>query len=281
MSPGDINPEIRERIIRYCDYYDVPLNNLPEILEDLKVIPMIRGKGFEFFVSNTLQSLVDTGIWSIDNPNINAQSEVHDVDVVVTSEELDKTINIECKLAGKDTFRIERGIARFKVKCMRSRTISDNDTATRMARRYGIGRDILLNHRDNYREDDFDFVITSMGNSLWTTIDKRYTFRPRMEYLSKLKRLFPDHFNHVKNMHDFQKQAFSFLLIAESSDITVTEKNNITCSRRGCIRDGTHYRCGFIPNYPIINLDEVSRNDSPWKIVQDTDLNELFRDYQA
>ena len=148
---------IFQKIKKYCEYYDIPIYNLVEIISDLKVIPMIRGKGFEFTVSNILSDILPKDKWSISNPNINAQSEIHDVDVIVMRNIDEKKIRIECKLSGKDSFRIQEGLPKFKVKCMRSRTISDNEMATRMAQKYGVDRELVINHPDQYREGDFDF----------------------------------------------------------------------------------------------------------------------------
>ena len=41
MNDKKIIDEVRE----YCQYYDLPLSHIVEIISDLKVIPMLRGKG--------------------------------------------------------------------------------------------------------------------------------------------------------------------------------------------------------------------------------------------
>ncbi len=48
----------------YCKKYDIPLGNIIEVISDLKVIPMIRGKAFEFTAANKLKALLSA---SIDN----------------------------------------------------------------------------------------------------------------------------------------------------------------------------------------------------------------------
>lgn len=177
---------ILQQLKDYCNYYNLPILHIHEIISDLKVIPMLRGKGFEYFVSDKLADMLSSGDWQVSNPNINAQSEVHDVDVVILRKTDNKQIKIECKLAKKESFGMNNGNPEFSVKCMRSRTISDNEMATRMAERYGVLRQQILFHADNYRQDDFDFVITSMGNAFWVTQNKRYIFDGKDEDLTPI-----------------------------------------------------------------------------------------------
>lgn len=39
---------------RYCDDFDIPINHIVEVISDRKVIPMLRGKAFEFSVTDFL-----------------------------------------------------------------------------------------------------------------------------------------------------------------------------------------------------------------------------------
>ncbi|MBI2129286.1 hypothetical protein HYU07_03530 [Candidatus Woesearchaeota archaeon] len=261
---------------KYCEYFDLPLSHLVEIMSDLKVIPMLRGKGFEFTVSDFLKENLSSEKWIISNPNINAQSEVHDVDVYVIRKKDNKQIRIECKLAGKDSFDRDIDNLTFKVKCMRSRTISDNEVATRMSKKYGVERKLVLFHADNYREDDFDYVIASMGNSFWTTKNQKYVFECTDDDKNILSKLFPKYFKGVKSINEFKKKVFNFLLIARSKDIKVSKTNNILCTRRKCINNGTSTNCGFIPNYPLVNLKDVAEGNGSWKILSDLNLGDFF-----
>jgi hypothetical protein len=47
-----MNPEekiqLADNLLKYCSKYNIPLEYLFEILEDQKVIPMIRGKSTEY-----------------------------------------------------------------------------------------------------------------------------------------------------------------------------------------------------------------------------------------
>lgn len=267
--------KIFEKVDEYCNYYNLPIQHIDKIISGLKVIPMIRGIGFEYTVSDALRDKLSDA-WEISNPNINAQSEIHDVDVCVMRKEDHKKIRIECKLAGKDSFKYNRGSPKFKVKCMRSRTVSDNEAATKMAEKYKVSRDSILSHADNYRADDFDYVITSMGNALWITDNGEYTFKDNTANLNILSNLFPNYFSNTNNSSEFKERAYNFILIARSDKINVSPINNITCSRRKCNNNGTKTNCGFIPNYPIVFLKDVASNKSPWKILADLDLDTYF-----
>lgn len=274
-----ISNSFTKEIEDYCAYYNLPIKHLASILSDLKVIPMIRGKGFEFTVSDFLRVNLDKKKWIVSNPNLNAQSEIHDVDVYVTRKKDNKQIRIECKLSGKDSFRVAEGHPQFKVKCMRSRTVSDNEMATRMAKRYDIPRAKVVKHPDQYRHQDFDFVITSMGNAFWTTEDRKYIFSGSEKELKILSQLFPKHFKVDMNKEQFRDATFNFLLIANSKKMTVKKANEVVCTRKKCIQSGNAVDCGFIPNYPVVNLTEVSTGSSPWKINSETNLDKLFSSF--
>lgn len=269
------NEKILHQIIEYCDYYNLPIHHIDKIISGLKVIPMIRGIGFEYTVSDILKRILSDN-WIVSNPNINAQSEIHDVDVNITRKKDNKKITIECKLAKKDSFKLNGGVPIFNVKCMRSRTVSDNEVATKMARKYGILRDLVLFHADNYRDNDFEYVITSMGNVFWITKDTKYIFKYKDTYSKALSNLFPSHFSNITTEKEFKDRTYNFLLIAKSSDIKVSLLNNVTCNRRRCINNGTDKDCGFIPNYPQVNLADVAQNKSPWKILEDINLDDYF-----
>ena len=255
--------EILRRIKEYCKKYDVALKYLVDVISDLKVIPMIRGKSFEYSVSDRLRAILSNS-WEVKNLNINAQPGNHDIDVSVIRKTDKKEIRIECKLTKNNSFRLKKDHAELRVKCMRSRTFSDNAAAARMARHYGVSKEFLLVHADSYREGDFDYVITSLGNSMWTTIEDKYTFNGNREQFNYLNKLFPDHFT---DFDKFQEQAFNFLLFAKSSDLIVSPKNKLVCTRRKCILVNSQNDCGFIPNYPIVNLTEVAKGTSSWKRI--------------
>jgi hypothetical protein len=44
------------QVKQYCKKYDVPIESIVDVISDLKVIPMIRGKAFEFAASVLLKT---------------------------------------------------------------------------------------------------------------------------------------------------------------------------------------------------------------------------------
>ena len=273
------NNKIFKNVKYYCDYYNIPFEHIVDVISDLKVIPMLRGKGFEYTISDILKKILPRDKWEIKNPNINAQSEVHDVDVYIKRKSDEKKIRIECKLAKKDSISFNK-CYQFQVKCMRSRTISDNEMATRMANKYGVTRESILAHADNYREDDFDFVITSMGNAFWTTGDNgSYIFKADKEQTQELSKLFPKIFSNKDSLEKFRKKVSNFIIFTKSSNITVCQENKIVCTRKRCIKKGTSKYCKFIPNYPIINLKELSSGQGAWKLLIEieSEINKMLK----
>jgi hypothetical protein len=85
--------------------------------------------------------------------------------------------------------------------------------------------------------------------------------------------LFPDKFTDFAN---FQKEAYSFLLYAKSKDLIISERNGVSCTRKKCIRNGNHHNCGFITNYPSVNINEIAMGTSVWKV-----LNNLEEDFNT
>lgn len=264
MKKNEILKELKE----YCTYYHLPLKHIVKVMNDLKVVPMLRGKSFEFTIFEILTFILPKDNWQVSVPNINAQSEIHDVDVYIVRKKDSKQIRVECKLSGKGSFRENKANPLFKVKCMRSRTLSDNLMATRMAKRYKVSREQILAHADNYRDGDFDFVITSMGNAFWDTENEMYLFKGTKNQLKILSELFPKKFSQRDSQKEFNKKTFNFMLFANSKDLVVKSKNKIVCTRRKCIKKGTNKKCGFIPNYPIVYLKELSKGKGAWKPLE-------------
>lgn len=274
-SNSNANQQLHERILRelidYCEYYHVPFEHVVDTMHALKVVPMIRGIGFEYVAFERLKGLLSQEVWKVEKPLINAQSEIQDIDVLITNIATDRKITIECKLAGKNSFKMPRlGQGIVKIKCMRSRTVGE-EAARTLSRRYGVSVDNVLNHADNYRPVDFDFVITSIGNAFWrTTSDGQYVFRLKPEELEFLRILFRDY---TLTVDQLRRKTFDYLLIARSSRLAVLPENHVRCVRRRCIRAGTSENCGFIPNYPIVNLNDTE----VWRPIERAE--EVFQNF--
>ena len=73
-------------IMRFCVEYSINPEFLVEILRDPKVIPMIRGKAFEFLVKDKLEQILQKSLYSISNPFLNPQSGTDKADVKIQRE---------------------------------------------------------------------------------------------------------------------------------------------------------------------------------------------------
>ena len=158
-----------ENTKNFCDKYNIPLEYLADTLNEPKVIPMIRGKAFEFSVFEKLKEILDNNIWEAQKNVMNAQLGSHDEDVTVLHKATNKTFGGECKLAGKGRFKLDNEEnAIINIKCMRSRTLGQ-EMVNKLAPKYGLDPTVLGIHNDQYLPNDFDFVITSIGNAFYQT----------------------------------------------------------------------------------------------------------------
>ena len=53
---------MNQELIDFCELYNLPLEHLGATLKDPKVIPMIRGKAFEFSVKDRLSQVLNQNI---------------------------------------------------------------------------------------------------------------------------------------------------------------------------------------------------------------------------
>lgn len=135
------------KIEQYCHAYNIPVEYLADTLNDPKVIPMIRGKAFEFSVMIMLNSILPQNIWRAEKPVLNPQLGSHDKDVILKHLPSGKSINIECKLAGKGRFtQTSNGTTKIAVKCMRSRTLGVEMVAD-LAPNRGVKPEVLSIHK--------------------------------------------------------------------------------------------------------------------------------------
>jgi hypothetical protein len=207
---------------------------------------MIRGKAFEFSVMLMLNSVLPNEIWQAEKPVLNPQLGSHDKDVVLRHLPTGKSLSIECKLAGKETFRVKAsGICEIRVKCMRSRTLGA-EMVRELAPKKGVSETDLSVHNDQYLADDFDVVITSLANAFYRTNEEgAFIWQPSNREEAFLTSILTDTKQPLK---DF---AFFRMYVAESSSLVVSRANGVQCSRRKCANPKN---CGFIPNYPTIKF---------------------------
>ncbi len=234
-------------IEKFCEHYNIPVEYLADTLNEPKVVPMIRGKAFEFSVLRKLKELLPISKWNVQKSLVNAQLGSHDEDVAIIHKERETRLSVECKLAGKGRFKkLRNGDFVINVKCMRSRTLGQN-IVNRIAPQLGISAKLLNIHNDQYRFNDFDFVVTSIGNAFYETDeDGLFYWSPNEDGTYFLTRLF-----NTKDQDTLQKLAFEKMYITSSKNLSVGSGFH-TCVRRTCPKPK---KCGFIPNYPPISFN--------------------------
>lgn len=258
-----------EKVKEYCEKYNIPLLYLAETLYEPKVVPMIRGKAFEFSVMMALQNILPKDEWQVDKQMMNAQIGFHDVDVRVIHKPSKKVISIECKLAKKGGYRLfTDGHSEIRVKCMRSRTLGPSKVKE-LSPKLGVSEKVLAVHNDQYLPADFDIVISSIGNAFYTTDKKTALFewgptKAGADFLQKLG------FNNGGSLQNF---AFQKMYAAKTSDLTIGH-NGIVCTRAKC---KNKKNCGFIPNYPIITFaKKTNQPTNRWVSIEQ--ISSLLKD---
>ena len=265
-----MNKSWQTKISEYCKKYNIPIFYLAETMYEPKVIPMIRGKAFEFSVMMVLQKTLPKKEWEVKKEIMNAQLGFHDVDVMVIHKPTKRIIRVECKLAKKGSYRsFSDGHSEIRVKCMRSRTLGSSKVKE-LAPKLGVSEKSLAVHNDQYLPADFDVVISSIGNAFYTT-DKEtglFEWRPTKKEEKFLQKIGAPK---EENLKDF---AFRTLYAAKSSDLQIGN-NGITCTRAKCKNKKA---CGFIPNYPVIIFNKNTNQPKAGWVPIDKSLT-LFDDF--
>jgi len=259
-----------EKVKDYCEKYNIPVLYLAETLYEPKVVPMIRGKAFEFSVMMALQEILPRDKWQVDKPMMNAQIGLHDIDVRVLHKPTGKVISVECKLAKKGGYRLfNDGHSEIRVKCMRSRTLGPAKVKE-LAPKFGISEKVLAIHNDQYLSADFDIVISSIGNAFYTTDKKTgyFEWNPPREGEDFLRKI------GASGKNSFQNFAFKTLYVAKTSDLKIGN-NGVICTRAKCKNKKA---CGFIPNYPVINFKKKTNKPTNGWVSIEKSLG-LFEDF--
>jgi len=255
--------EWRQKIREYCDKYNIPLIYLAETMYEPKVIPMIRGKAFEFSAMMALQEKLPADAWTIDKPFMNAQAGFHDVDIKVLHKDTNTVVRVECKLAGKGSYKLfPDGHSEIKVKCMRSRTLGTARVAE-WAPRLGVSREVLTVHNDQYVRSDFDVVLSSIGNAFYETDSESglFEFKPTEEGRAFLEGLGASNSENLRNF------AFNKIYVAKTENIAITSTSGVVCTRKKCQNPNN---CGFVPNYPIIRFNPgTNRPNNGWVPIEE------------
>lgn len=152
MSDQEEALKIYKSIKEYCDVYNIPRGDLLDILEDQKVLPMIRGKATEYIGAAVLRQALDSRDWSVDKLNLNPQPGAYDEDVSITYRRTGKRLKAETKNAVRGSFKLETRMNKtqhFKVKCHKSRSHLTKIT------------------NDRYLVGEFDVLLCNVSNSIF------------------------------------------------------------------------------------------------------------------
>ena len=253
----------QDKIKEYSNRYNIPVLYLAETLYEPKVIPMIRGKSFEFSVIMTLQGILPKNEWKIYKVTTGEELSFHDTDVKALHKRTGKVVRVECKLAKKGGYKLRAyGHSEISVKCMRSRTLG-SVKVKELAPKLDVTEASLAIHNDQYLPVDFDLVVTSIGNAFYKTdkITGLTEFNPTDSETEFLKLLMP---SLGESLKDF---AFRRMYIARSIDLAIRPETKVTCSRKKC---DSKTDCGFIPNYPIIHFDASGKSATPWIPIEES-----------
>ncbi|MEA5467444.1 hypothetical protein [Spirulina sp. 06S082] len=254
----------QEKLQKLCKKYNLNIKYLADIINDPKVIPMIRGKSFEMTARDVIQEILSSK-YEVKNPRINAQAGLHDMDISIVNKSNQKQYSVECKLAAKGSFRLEKGEPKLRVKCMRSRTLGQK-AAQQRAKILNVPETLLQIHNDQYVDSDFDIVVTSIANAFYETdTEKLFYWSPSEEALPLLEKM------GIQN----QENAFYKMYAAKSKDLIANaenRENRIICTRKTCsdeLKKLNREYCNFIPNYPCIYLDKKTGLPfQPWVSIE-------------
>jgi hypothetical protein len=259
----------QQKVKEYCDRYNIPISYIAETLYEPKVVPMIRGKAFEFSAMIALQEILPENEWKVSKATMGEEISFHDTDIRVFHKRTGKVIRVECKLAKKEGYRLfNDGHSEIRVKCMRSRTLGAAKVKE-LAPKLGVDEQVLAIHNDQYLSADFDVVVTSIGNAFYRTDRKTglFEWKPKKTERDFLLNLNPPS---EESLKDF---AFARMYVARTTDLAARPTTGVICSRGKCKSKNS---CGFIPNYPVIRFDaKTNKPTNGWVSIQES--SSLFK----
>jgi len=165
-------PSVEEQLKEYCSQHGLEYSTLPEILNEPKVVPMVRGIGYEYVVIAYLKKLlINDDRFVAGKTIVNSQLTVHGSDAHIYDKQTDKTIRLECKLAANGSASLGTRVNAFphcKIKIMRSRTLGD-EMIRRIAENGEATVEEFTAHKDSYLPSHCDFVVTNIRNAFYIT----------------------------------------------------------------------------------------------------------------
>lgn len=221
---------LEERIQEYCKKYNIPIQYLIEILEDQKVVPMIRGKASEYSGTLFLQDYFKDSIdWVVTKFNLNPQPGVNDQDLTIMHRKTATIIRVEVKNAVRDSFSDgyrarDCKVPHLTIKCHKSRSsLKKADTTN-----------------DRYLLGEFDLVMSNTSNSIIVSGSKTLEDFAITDNERDLKALYD--YYHVNNKQDLINKCYDDWRFAVPEEIAELD--------------------GSIPRTPLVLLD--ASKDPSW-----------------
>jgi len=204
---------IEQTIKEYCSKYNIPIEYLVEILEDQKVVPMIRGKASEYNGAIFLQEYFENNIdWVVTKLNLNPQPDMNDQDLTIIHRKTAIQIRVEVKNATRDSFKDGLRCHKCKlphltIKCHKSRSYIKKVNTT----------------NDRYLLGEFDLIMSNTSNSIIVSGTKTLNDFEITDNKRHLKILY-DYYN-VSNKKDLINQCYNDWRFAIPEEIALPDKS--------------------------------------------------------
>lgn len=201
---------ILDNIKAYCRKYNVPIDYLVEILEDQKVVPMIRGKASEYNATIFLKEYFKNNInWVVTKFNLNPQPDMNDQDLTVIHRRTNTQIRVEVKNATRDSFKTGKGckckIPHLTIKCHKSRSNMQKAETT----------------NDRYLLGEFDLIMSNTSNAIILSGSKTIDDFAIIDDTIKLNTLYK--YYNVKNNEDLLNACYNDWRFAVPEDIVMED----------------------------------------------------------
>ena len=192
-------------IKEYCETYNIPRENLVDILEDQKVLPMIRGKATEYIGVAVLRKTLDPRDWLVEKLNLNPQPGSYDEDISITYRRTGARLKAETKNAVRGKFSLGTRVTQaphFTVKCHKSRS------------------NFVKAHNDRYEVGDFDVLLSNVSNSIFLkhTLDRGLPLIKNQEVIKWIK-----DFYGVDTDDDLRRHAYDDWCVCLPRDIVLED----------------------------------------------------------
>ena len=139
----------------YCERFAVPLEYVFDILNDQKVVPMIRGKASEYSAYLAIRAQLPRQEWSVEKLNLNAQVGGDDEDISVTHKRTGIILKVECKNAVRGSMRSGERTRIHKVPHCRIKSHRSRSNIR-----------LAGSSNDRYSVDTFDVIVANLSNAL-------------------------------------------------------------------------------------------------------------------